>query len=62
MSTNHLTVTYAGSELKLEVNGQALYDGHDSTFTNGDIDLGAGTYDNTSPAEIHFTHLAVTAP
>jgi hypothetical protein len=62
MATNHLTVTCAGSELKLDVNGQVLYDGQDSTFTEGDIDLGAGTYDNTTPAEIHFTHLVVTAP
>ncbi len=62
VSTNHLKATCAGSELKLEVNGQVLYDGHDSTFTEGDIDLGAGTYENATPAEIHFMNLAVTAP
>ena len=63
MATNHITVTCAGSQLKLEVNGKVLFDGQDSTFTEGDIALGATTYDpNNTPAEVHFKNLVVTAP
>jgi|NGEPerStandDraft_6_1074524.scaffolds.fasta_scaffold39812_2 hypothetical protein len=62
-ATNHISVTCAGSQLKLEVNGTALFEGQDSTFTEGDIAVGATTYDsNNSPAEVHFGALAVTAP
>jgi len=63
MLTNHIVVTCAGSQIKLEVNGQVLYDGQDSTFTEGDISLGATTYDeNNAPAEVHFDNLVVRAP
>jgi len=63
MATNHIAVTCAGSQLKLEVNGKMLFDGQDSTFTEGDIALGASTYDsNNTPAEVHFDNLAVSAP
>jgi hypothetical protein len=51
------------AQLKLDVNGQVLYDGQDSTFMEGDISLGAATYaDNNSPAEIHFDNLSVKMP
>jgi hypothetical protein len=63
LTPNHLTVTCAGSNIKFEVNGQVLFDGQDSTFIEGDISLGAATYDaNNAPAEVHFSNLAVTAP
>ncbi len=63
MVTNHLTVTCAGNHLRMEVNGEVLFDEHDLTFTEGDISLGAATYDdNNIPAEVHFDNLAVTAP
>ena len=63
MALNHLTVTCAGSQFRFEVNGEVLFDGYDSTFTEGDICLGADTYDdNNTPAEIHFDNLVVTAP
>lgn len=63
MATNHITLTCASSQLKLEVNGKVLFDGQDSTFTDGDIALGATTYDsNNAPAEVHFSNLAVSAP
>lgn len=63
LQTNHLTVTCAGNQLTLAVNGQVVYSGQDSTFTEGDIDLGAATYDkNNQPAEIHFTDLEVKLP
>ena len=61
--TNHIAVTCAGNQIKLEVNGQVLYDGQDSTYTEGDISLGAATYDdNNTPAEVHFDNLLVSAP
>lgn len=63
LATNHITVICNGSQLKLEVNGQSLYEGQDSTFIEGDISLGAATYeDNNIPAEVHFTNLVVTTP
>jgi hypothetical protein len=63
MAANHMVATCAGSQIKLEVNGQVLFDGQDSAFTQGDISLGAATYaDDNTPAEIHFNNLAVTAP
>lgn len=63
LQANHLTVTCSGNQLKLAINGQVVYSGQDSTFTEGDIDLGAATYDkNNQPAEIHFTDLEVKLP
>ena len=63
LATNHLVVTCAGSLLRLEVNGQVVFEGQDSTYPDGDIGLGAVTYDkNNTPAEVHFDNLVVTAP
>ncbi len=63
VTTNHMAVTCNGSQFRLEVNGQVLYEGQDFTFTEGDIGLGAATYDdNNIPAEVHFDNLMVTAP
>jgi hypothetical protein len=63
MATNHIAVTCAGSQLKLEINSQVVFDEKDTTFTQGDIGLGVGTHDSKStPAEVHFDNLAVTAP
>ena len=62
MATNHMAVTCAGNELKLEVNGQVLFDGQDSTYSQGDIALYAITYEDNAPAEAHFTNLVVRAP
>ena len=60
--TNHLTVTCAGTQFKLEVNGQVLYEGQDSHFSFCDVSLGAATYEDNSPADVHFDNLAVTTP
>jgi hypothetical protein len=61
--TNHLAVTCAGSHFKFEVNGQVVFEGQDTTFSDGDIGLGAITYDNNNtPAEVHFDNLVVMAP
>ena len=63
LATNHLIVTCAGSLLRLEVNGQVVFEGQDSTYPDGDIGLSAITYDDTNfPAEVHFDNLVVTAP
>lgn len=63
LATNHLAVTCSGSQLKLEVNGQVLFDGQDSTHPNGNIGLGAVTFDDkNTPAEVHFHNLVVRAP
>ena len=63
VTTNHMAVTCAGSQLKLEAYGQLLYKGQDSTFIEGVITLGAATNDdNNFPAEVHFDNLPVSAP
>jgi hypothetical protein len=62
MATNHITATCAGNQLKLEVNGKELFTGQDSSFPEGDIALGATTYESNTPAEVHFDNLAVSAP
>ena len=62
LTTNHLSLTCSGSHIKLEINGTTVYEGDDTTFTEGDLDLGAETMDAKTPAEVHFTNLAVTAP
>jgi hypothetical protein len=61
--TNHFTVICSGNQLKLILNSQVVFDGQDATFSEGDISLGAATYDdNNTPLEVHFDNLAVTAP
>jgi len=58
-----MAVPSAGSQLKVEAYGQMLYEGQDSPFIEGDITLGATTYDNNNfPTEVHFDKLAVSAP
>lgn len=61
--SNHLTVTCAGDQLKLAINGQQVFQTQDSTFIEGDISLGAATYaGDSTPAEVHFDNLLVAAP
>jgi len=60
-STNHVVLTCARGQLKLEVNGKVLFEGSDYTFSEGDISLGAISYEDV-PAEIHFDNLSVTSP
>jgi len=62
LSLNHLTVTCNGSHLTFAVNGQVLYDGQDSTFSNGQIGLFTDIFDETTPDEVHFDDLLVSAP
>jgi hypothetical protein len=60
-STNHVVLTCAGGQLKLEVNGEVLFQESDYTFTEGDIQLGVISNEDT-PTEFHFDNLSVTAP
>jgi hypothetical protein len=63
VTVNHMRLTCSGSQLRLVVNGQLLYEGQDSTFSEGDISLGAATYtDDSTPAEVHFDNLVVNLP
>jgi hypothetical protein len=63
LATNHLVVTCTTSQLKLEINGTMVYSGQDSTYSDGDLSLGAATYaDDNTPAEVHFDNFSVTAP
>jgi hypothetical protein len=63
LATNHLVVTCSSNQLKLEVNGQTLFEGQDATFSEGGISLGAITYDtNNTPAEVDFDNLVVREP
>ncbi len=63
LATNHMRVTCNGSQLKLEVNGELVFETQDSTFSAGDISLGAATYaDDGTPAEVHFDNLMVNRP
>ncbi len=60
--TNHITVVCDGSHLSMSINGVTVFDGTDTTFSDGDIGLGAGTYDPNMPVEVHFETLIVMAP
>jgi hypothetical protein len=59
-STNVIRAVCGGPSLILEVNGQVLGETTDSTFTEGDIGLVAGTYEDEA-TEVHFDNLLVTA-
>jgi hypothetical protein len=59
-STNLIRAVCDGSTLTLEVNGQVLGETTDSTFTEGDVGLVVGTYEDEA-TEVHFDNLLVTA-
>lgn len=59
--TNHVSVTCNNGFLKLEVNGETLFQGTDYTFSDGDIVLSVISYSDL-PAEFQFDDLSVTAP
>ncbi len=60
-ATNHIRAVCNGSKLSLTVNGVLLAEAEDSEFTSGDIALTATSYES-SPAEVRFDNLVVTAP
>ena len=59
-ATNHLTVYCTGDQLSLWVNGENVASATDSTYSDGDIGLLAGTYE-TVGTDIRFDNLTVQA-
>ena len=63
LATNHLVVTCAGSQLKMEVNGQVVFEVQDTIFSEGDIALTVAKMEESdTPVEVHFDNLVVRAP
>ncbi len=58
---NHITAKCIGDRLTLIVNGKKVLTVHDSTFTDGDVGLIAGTYDEPG-TDILFDNLVVHRP
>ena len=59
--TNLLRADCVGSNLTLYVNGQLLAEVQDSAYTDGDIGLTAGSFDEPD-VDVHFDNLVVTKP
>ncbi len=60
-ATNHLRADCVGDALTLYVNGQKAASAQDSSFSNGDVGLIAGTFD-TAGADILFDNFVVSKP
>lgn len=58
---NQIVATCDGETFSLTVNGDLLASVEDSTFSRGDLALTATSYEST-PTEVHFDNLRVTAP
>jgi len=58
---NHIKASCVGDELSLTVNGKHVLTVHDSTFTDGDVGLIAGTFDEPG-ADILFDNFVVRRP
>jgi len=61
-ATNHLVVTCNADHLIFEVNGVALFDKYDSTYTAGGIGLLGVIYEDNAAAEYHFTNFMASKP
>ena len=59
--TYHLTASCIGNHLVLSVNGKRIMDATDDTFTEGDVGLIAGTFDEKG-ADILFDNFVVHRP
>ena len=59
--TNQVVAMCARGRLRLEVNGKLLWEAADDSWSEGDINLGVISWEDT-PAEYHFDNLEVTAP
>jgi hypothetical protein len=59
---NRLRVVCEGSNLTFFVNGELLAEATDTTYTEGDIGLGATTYEAEQRTEIHFDNLVASVP
>jgi len=60
-AVNHIKADCIGSRLVFNVNGTLLADVQDSTFTDGDVGLIAGTF-GQSGTDIHFDNFMVFKP
>lgn len=60
-AVNHLTATCAGSTLTLSANGAQLAQVTDSDFSDGQVGLIAGTFDDPD-TDVRFDDLVVTQP
>lgn len=60
-ATNHITAECIGSTLTLYVNGELVESVTDTTFTQGDVGLIAGSYDEGG-VDILFDNFIVTVP
>jgi hypothetical protein len=60
-SQNSMRVSCVGNELSLMVNGELLASVNDSTFVNGDIGLGASTFESGS-LTVSYDNVRVLAP
>jgi hypothetical protein len=58
--SNHVSVRAVGSDLAVSINGQPVLQARDSTFSSGDLALGAITWDE--PTEARFDNLIVVPP
>ena len=58
--TNHVTLRARGDSFSLANNGQPLLSSRDTTFAQGDIAVGAVTWDR--PVEVRYDNLLVGAP
>ena len=58
---NHLTASCVGEMLTLYVNGEMVASAQDSTFSNGDVGLIAGAFDEPG-VKILFDNFVVTSP
>jgi hypothetical protein len=58
-ASNHIRAVCNGSVLELAVNGESLAQISDSTFTEGDVALVAGSFEEDEATEISFDNLVV---
>jgi hypothetical protein len=59
---NLIRVECIGSTLRLSVNGHELTEVNDSTFTEGSIALGSGTFSGGQPVEFAFDNILISKP
>jgi len=58
-ASNRISAVCNGSSLELTVNGELLAQVSDSTFTEGDVGLVAGSFEENEATEIRFDNLVV---
>jgi hypothetical protein len=61
LSTNHIRVTCQGDKFIFYVNGEKVAEHRDDSFTEGDIGLFAGRYEDEGDVHVSFDNLKVWA-